>query len=87
MFSLTELLKEEARINDELSRISQIEYPRAVQSQDSKAAHVHLQTIERLKERRTAVQHYLRAYDEGLKALSGYFCKHLFAKLCKKLLS
>ncbi|VDK87217.1 unnamed protein product, partial [Onchocerca ochengi] len=65
------VVEEEARISDELSRVSEIEYPRAVRSQDGEAARVHLQAIERLKERRTAVQHYLRAYDEGLKALSG----------------
>ncbi|VDO31403.1 unnamed protein product, partial [Onchocerca flexuosa] len=65
------VVEEEARISDELSRVSQIEYPHAVRSQDGEAARVHLQAIERLKERRTAVQHYLRAYDEGLKALSG----------------
>ncbi|VDO26465.1 unnamed protein product [Brugia timori] len=65
------VVEEEARIGDELSRVSQIEYPRALRSQDVEAVRVHLQTIERLKERRTAMQHYLRAYDEGLKALSG----------------
>uniref|UniRef100_A0A1I7VA67 SANT domain-containing protein n=1 Tax=Loa loa TaxID=7209 RepID=A0A1I7VA67_LOALO len=65
------VVEEEARISDELSRVSQIEYPRALRSQDGEAARVHLQTIERLKERHTAMQHYLRAYDEGLKALSG----------------
>uniref|UniRef100_A0A1I8EZM6 SANT domain-containing protein n=1 Tax=Wuchereria bancrofti TaxID=6293 RepID=A0A1I8EZM6_WUCBA len=65
------VVEEEARIGDELSRVSQIEYPRALRSQDGEAVRVHLQTIERLKERRTAMQHYLRAYDEGLKALSG----------------
>ncbi|MCP9258619.1 hypothetical protein DINM_001637 [Dirofilaria immitis] len=65
------VVEEEARISDELSQISQIEYPHALRSQDGEAARVHLQAIERLKERRTAVQHYLRAYDEGLKALSG----------------
>uniref|UniRef100_A0A915PM23 SANT domain-containing protein n=1 Tax=Setaria digitata TaxID=48799 RepID=A0A915PM23_9BILA len=65
------VVEEEARISDELSRVSQIEYPRALRSQDGEAARIHLQAIERLKERRTAVQHYLRAYDEGLKTLSG----------------
>uniref|UniRef100_A0A0R3RWX1 SANT domain-containing protein n=1 Tax=Elaeophora elaphi TaxID=1147741 RepID=A0A0R3RWX1_9BILA len=64
------VVEEEARISDELSRVSQIEYPRALRSQDGEAARIHLQTIERLKERRTAMQHYLRAYDEGLKALN-----------------
>ncbi|VDM96193.1 unnamed protein product [Thelazia callipaeda] len=64
------LVLEEARINDELSRISQIDYPRALRSQDSEAVRSSLQAIERLKERRTAMQHYLRAYDEGLKSLS-----------------
>ncbi|CAG9540398.1 unnamed protein product, partial [Cercopithifilaria johnstoni] len=65
------VVEEEACISDELSRVSQIEYPRALRSQDGEAIRVQLQTIERLKERRTAMQHYLRAYDEGLKALSG----------------
>ncbi|VDK85178.1 unnamed protein product [Litomosoides sigmodontis] len=65
------VIEEEACINDELNRVSQIEYPRALRSQDGEAARVQLQTIERLRERRTAMQHYLRAYDEGLKALTG----------------
>lgn len=57
-------MQEEARIIEELNRLSQVEYPRALLSQDCETARVHLQTIERLKESRTAIQHYLRVFDE-----------------------
>lgn len=56
---------------EELNHATRLEYPRALMYQNPELAQAHLQKIEQLKERRSALQHYKRALDEKLQKTAG----------------